>query len=128
MVKINKEFWEDKAKAFNIDKKHLEDFPATDFIQDIIDKYYEDLDNIFYEFLTKNGYKIDKPYKIEQIEAIKEDLARQDKFVDTITIEDFDFANNIAKRTIIPFFNRISLPLLETEKQEIIKAWKENNK
>lgn len=122
MVAINKKFWKDKAKSFNVD--NIEDIPETNFIQAIVDKYYEDLDNVFYEFLTKNGYKIDKPYKIEQIEAIKEDLARQDKFIDTITIEDFDFANNIAKRTIIPFFNRISLPLLETEKEEIIKAWK----
>ena len=68
---------------------NLEDFPQDNFLSNLIDKMQKDIDDMYYEFLTENGYKLDKPYNIQQIEEIKKDLEKQDKFIDYLEYTEF---------------------------------------
>lgn len=128
MVEINKDSWKNKGKTFNID--NIEQFDDINFIDKYVQQWQKDTDDMYYKFLTENGYKIDKPYNIEQIKQIREDLEKQDKFIDTIEwIETKNNEDNYnITRHIIPFFNSISNPLSEESKQFILDNWKEKNK
>lgn len=119
-----------KYAKINVNDIEQFEFENVNFIDDIVKSMQKDTEDMYYKFLTENGYKIDKPYNIEQIQQIKEDLEKQDKFIDTIEwIENkSDKDKYTIVRHIIPFFNKISAPLLEEDKQEILKSWKENNK
>ena len=124
-MKIDKNVFKKYAK---IDVKNLEEFENINFIDNLIEQMQKDLEDMYYQFLTKNGYKIDKPYKVEQIEAIKKDLESKDKFLDYL--EYTEFADNCtqAYHYVLPFFNSISNPLSEEAKNEIIEKWKEKNR
>ena len=115
-------------KYSKININNLEDFPKPDFISSLVEQVQKDLEDMYYKFLTENGYKLDKPYKVEQIKAIKEDLEKQDKFVDYL--EYTEFADNCTQafHYVLPFFNCISNPLSEKDKQELLEKWKEKNR
>lgn len=116
-MEIDKKIFE-KYNNFNINNiPDIED----NFINELVKQQAKDVDNMYCEFLEKNGYKIDKPYNIEQLKEIKEDLAKQDKFVDYL--EYTEFADNCTQvyHYVIPFFNSISNPLSEITRNEIIK-------
>lgn len=124
-------------KSINLDKfskyakiniENLDEFPEINFIDNLINQMQKDLDDMYYTFLTENGYKIDKPYKIEQIEAIKEDLESKGLFVDYLEYTEFKDNCNQAYHYVIPFFNSISNPLSEETRLEIIEKWKEKNR
>ena len=97
-----------KYKEINIDD--INKFEDINIIDKVIQKHIEDLDDSYFKFLTKNGYKIDKPYNIEQLKQIKEDLASKDKILDNIEWVEYkqDNDNDIILRHIIPFFNSIN--------------------
>lgn len=115
-------------KYAKIDIENLEAFDNINFIDNLVNQMTKDLDNMYYEFLTENGYKIDKPYNMEQLKQIKEDLVKQDKFVDYLEYTEFTKNCNQAYHYVIPFFNSISNPLSEETKNEIIEKWKEKNR
>lgn len=112
----------EKYSKLNID--NMEQFESLNFINEYIEQLIKDTDNMYCEFLEDNGYKIDKPYNIEQLNQIKNDLAEQDKFLDCFEYTEFSKDSSTAYHYIIPFFNRISNPLTEEEKQDIINRWK----
>ena len=126
-MELDKNIFKKYAK---IDIKNLEAFDSINLIDDVVKSMQEDTEDMYYKFLTENGYKIDKPYNMKQIEEIKKDLEKQDKFVDTIEwIENkSDKDNYTITRHIIPFFNRISNPLSEEDKQELLEKWKKENR
>ena len=113
------------TKIINVDD--LSDFPKENFITDLVNKMQKDFEDMYYEFLTENGYKIDKPYKMEQIEAIKNDLASKDKFVDYLEYTVFSENCEQAYHYIKPFFNSISNPISEETRNELIARWKKEN-
>lgn len=102
--------------------------PFKDIVNEYIQKVVENIDGMFYEFLTENGYKIDKPYNIEQLKQIKEDLASKDLFLDYIECREFNKNFSQMHHYMIPFFNHISYPLSEKARDEIIEKWKEKNR
>ena len=109
----------------NID--NLPDFPEISFIDSLVDKMRKDMEDMYCEFLTNNGYKIDKPYNIKQLEEIQKDLEKQDKFIDCLEYTEFSKNCEQAYHYIIPFFNSISNPLSEEDREFIIKKWKKEN-
>ena len=115
-------------KYAKIDIENLEAFDSINFIHNLVNQMTKDLDNMYYEFLTENGYEIDKPYNMEQLKQIKEDLAKQDKFVDYLEYTEFAENCTQAYHYVIPFFNSISNPLSEEARNEIIEKWKEKNR
>lgn len=120
-----KEISEKVFKPYTISVDNLESMPENNLIEECIRKFTEELDDIYYKFLTNKGYKIDKPYNIRQLEKIKEDLRSKDRFLDRIELTKYN--NDGIKVEIIPFLNCISNPLTEKEIQKIIEEWKENN-
>ena len=98
-MEINKEIFE-KYNKFDINNiPVIED----NFINELVEAQAKQIDNMYCEFLEENGYKIDKPYNIKQLKQIKEDLAKQDKFVDYL--EYTEFADNCTQvyHYLIPF-------------------------
>ena len=122
-----------KLKPEDIEKakgKAFEEFDTLyeQLIDKIVEAFYKDLDDAYYKFLTTNGYNIDKPYDMNQLEEIMRQLEKEDKFLDKLdyTI----YAKDCSKVTnyIIPFFNSISNPLSEEDKQELLEKWKKENR
>lgn len=105
--------------------KAVEDTGKLDNWENPISKYLQnitkDIDNALYEFLIKNGYKVDKPYNFEQLEELKKDLAKEDKFLDFVEVRKHE--GNGIKVQIIPFFNRFSHPISHEEVEEIMQEW-----
>lgn len=104
-------------------------FEDIDFINNHWQKWFEDLDNMWFEFLIENGYKVDKPYNIKQLENLRDDLAKEDKVLDYFEYLEYnDGKKGMAiTRHLIPFFNSISNPLTNEDKERIIERWKEQN-
>lgn len=85
MKKIKKEIFE--PYTLNIEGikiKDIEKWQVFDYVEECARKMAENQDNVYYEFLTKNGYKIDRPYNFKQLEEIKENLKKKDKSLDKI--------------------------------------------
>jgi len=125
-MEIDKEVFKKYAEIKVDDIEKIENLDFS-FIDNLYKEMQHDLDDMYYKFLTENGYKLDKPYKVEQIEAIKEDLAKQDKFVDYLEYTEFENNFTQAYHYILPFFNSISNPLTDEEKTEMLNRWKEIN-
>lgn len=118
----------DKYKEYaKINVENLPDFPEISFIDNLVTKMQKDIEDMYYEFLIQNGYKIDRPYKMEQIEAIKNDLESKDKFMDYLEYTEFSDNCEQAYHYIKPFFNSISNPLSEETRNELIEKWKKEN-
>lgn len=119
-----KKFNKDIDLSINPDNMYI---LSDNFINELVKQQAKDLDNMYCEFLEENGYKIDKPYNMEQLKEIKNDLIKKDKFVDYL--EYTEFADNCtqAYHYIIPFFNSISNPLSEEARNKIIEEWKKKN-
>ena len=109
--------------------KTVEDIGKLDNWENPISKYLQnitkDIDNALYEFLIKNGYKVDKPYNLDQLEELKKDLAREDKFLDFVEVRKYE--GNEIKVQMIPFFNRFSHPISHEEMEKIMQEWEESN-
>lgn len=118
----------DKYKKYS--EMNINNIPdiEDDFIGKLVEAQSKQIDKMYCEFLEENGYKIDKPYNREQLKQIKEDLEKQNKFVDYL--EYTEFADNCtqAYHYVIPFFNSISNPLSEETRNEVIEKWKEKNR
>ena len=97
-------------------------------IYDLINKQAKQLDETLCKFLQENGYKIDKPYNIKQLEEIRKDLERQDKFLNYIHYNEYSKDCSRVYYYIIPFFDRISNPLDEDYKQQLIEKFKKYHK
>lgn len=106
------------------------DFIEDTFIQHLVRVQKEQIDDALCKFLENNGYKIDKPYNVNQLEEIRLELAKQDKFVNFIDYTDYENKGDsvIACHYIIPFFDSISNPLDEDYKNELILKFKELHK
>ena len=84
----------------------------------------KEIDDMWYKFLTKNGYKIKKPYDLKQLEAIKNELTKQDKFLDYLEYTEFSENGQKVAHHLLPFFNCLSNPLNEDARNAIIEKWK----
>ena len=114
-----------KFKSTAINKEDLDMVSDNNLISDLVQQSIQEIDDMYYKFLTKNGYKIDKPYNINQLEEIVADLAKQDKFLDYLSY--VEYKNNTIISHLLPFFNCISNPLSEEAKEDIIRRWKNVN-
>lgn len=104
------------------------DFIDDSFIQHLVRVQKEQIDDALCKFLENNGYKIDKPYNINQLEEIRLELAKQDKFVNFIDYTEYEKDCTKAYHYVIPFFDRISNPLDENYKQQLIEKFKKYHK
>lgn len=88
------------------------------------------MDDCIIQFLNKNGYPIEEPYDAAKLKYIKADLESKDMYLDTIQYIDYEnLQTGKLTHYVIPFFNRISCPLSEDDKKELIEKYmKENNK
>lgn len=100
----------------------VEDY--SNFIGGIVNQMQKDIDDMWYQFLTKNGYKIKKPYDLKQLETIKNELAKQDKFLDYLEYTEFSENGQKVAHHLLPFFNCLSDPLNEDARNAIIEKWK----
>lgn len=112
---------------FSIDNIQDIENTSTSFIDKYVHKMRQDTENMLCEFLEENGYKIDKPYNTEQLNQIKKGLEKEDKFIDILEYTDYDFKNCEVIRYMKPFFNSISCPLSDTNREFLIERWKELN-
>ena len=105
--------------------EEVEDY--SNYIDGIVNQLQKDLDDMWYKFLTQNGYKIKKPYDLKQLQDIKDDLAKKDKFLDYL--EYTEVSNNGQKVThhLLPFFNCLSDPIDRNTREAILERWKERN-
>lgn len=127
-MEISKEL-KDKFKYYaNVNIHDLDDFPEFNLIHDLIVQTQRELEEAYFNFLNNNGYKIEKPYTIEQVEKIKEDLAKDDKFLDYIEYTEFSDNCTQAYHYILPFFNCISHPYTQKEKENLLESFKEFNR
>lgn len=101
---------------------------GSDFINELVRQQAENIDDMYCKFLIQNGYKIDKPYNIEQLKEIKKDLEKQDKFIDYLEYSEFSEDGSTLEHHLLPFFNSISHPLSQDMRENLIKDWKERNK
>lgn len=100
----------------------------NDYVNKLVEQQSKDLDNMCCEFLEENGYKIDKPYNIEQLKEIRDNLASQNKVLDWLAYTEFSKDCTQAYHYMIPFFNSICNPLTKETRNEIIEKWKEKNR
>lgn len=127
-MELSKEL-KDKFKYYaNVNIHDLDAFPELNLIHDLIEQTQKELEEVYFNFLNKNGYKLEKPYTIEQVEKIKEDLAKEDKFLDYVQYTDFDWKNNNAGHYILPFFNSLSHPYTQEERDHLLESFKEFNR
>lgn len=103
----------------------VEDY--SNFIDGIVNQMQKDIDDMWFNFLTKNGYKIDKPYNLKQLKAIKNELAEKDKFLDYLDYIEFSENGQKVTHHLLPFFNCLSNPLNEDARNAIIERWKKQN-
>lgn len=127
-MEISKEL-KDKLRYYaNVTIKDLDAFPEINLIDDLIEQTKRELEEAYFNFLNNNGYKIEKPYTIKQVEKIKEDLAKEDKFLDYVEYTEFDWDNNKAEHHILPFFNSFSCPYTAEERNYLLERFKEVNR
>lgn len=90
-------------------------------------------DTTIINFLNKNGFDLKQPISKDKLEIVSEKLKSEGKFLDTISYVDIpeDYGKDGSykvKHYIIPFFNSISNPLSEENKEFIIEGWKKKRK
>lgn len=104
------------------------EFIEDTFIQKLVKAQQEQIDDALCKFLEDNGYKIEKPYNTRQLEEIRIDLEKQDKFLNFINYTEYEKDCTKAYHYVIPFFDRISNPLDEDYKQQLIEKFKKYHK
>lgn len=104
------------------------EFIEDTFIQNLVKAQQEQIDDALCKFLEDNGYKIEKPYNPRQLEEIRIDLEKQDKFLNFINYTEYEKDCTKAYHYVIPFFDRISNPLDEDYKQQLIEKFKKYHK
>ena len=77
--------------------------------------------------MRSNGYDIQKPYDIKRIKEIKLELEKQDKFVDVLEYTDIDYKRCMVTYYYMPFFNSISHPLSNANREFLLEEWKKKN-
>ena len=101
--------------------------PIKSFTDEYIKYISKEIDNNLIEFLNKNGYQVEQPLNIQNLENIKEQLIKEDKFIDYLYIQNnFEVNDDNSfgiKCVIVPFFNRISNPLTEKDKDILREEW-----
>lgn len=108
-------------KPYPLSVDDIDAMTEINLIDKCIQQFAKDLDSVCCDFLISQGYKIDKPYNMEQLKEIKEDLAKKDRVLDTIEL--IRYEGNTIHAKVIPFLNCISNPLSENERQNILKKW-----
>lgn len=91
---------------------------ADEMFKELTNQIANNYDKTIIEFLEDNGYKVPDTITDEYLINLKQELKKQDKFLDTL--EYIKYEKNTATQYIIPFFNSISNPLSEKTKQEMI--------
>lgn len=99
----------------------------SNYIDGIVNQMQKDIDDMWFKFLTKNGYKIKKPYDLKQLQDIKDDLAKKDKFLDYLEYTEFSENGQKVTHHLLPFFNCLSNPLNEDARNAIIERWKKQD-
>lgn len=99
----------------------------SNYIYGIVNQMQKDIDDMWFEFLTKNGYKLDKPYNLKQLKAIKNELAEKDIFLDYLEYIEFSENGQKVVHHLLPFFNCLSNPLNEDARNAIIERWKKQD-
>lgn len=111
----NKEFNSINFKVDDIDK--IEGFKGG-LMENCIRSFASNIDNMMFEFLNEQGYKIEKPYTAEKAMKIKEQLDKDNKYVDYIEIMELEKERIITH--YIPYIFNKNRPL-QPEEIEIIK-------
>lgn len=110
---------EEKFFTFQVDD--IEGFEGG-LIEKMLKKRAEHIDNMLFEFLNKEGYKIEKPYTVEQVTKIKEQLDKENKYVDYIEVTQYK-KEKIVKH-YIPYIGDKDRPLSDKNKEFIIEKYK----
>ena len=69
---------------------------VDDFIENIVNIQAKNLDKSIITFLEENGYKVPDVITIGYLEELKNELAKENKFVHTLQWTEYDFKNNSA--------------------------------
>jgi len=110
-----------------------------EYTEDIVDSYInklfinsnKQLEDAIIKLLIQHGYKIEKPYKIEDVEKIKQELADEGLFVNYVYWWDYDKCKDgdlTCTMHYIVFFDSIHRPMTPDEKANIIKIYKKEDK
>ena len=123
-------YWDkEKFKKFINPQKIESDFyDFESFTNEMIEQQRKALEEVYCQFLQEKGYKIDKPYDIKQLEAIRNDLESKGEFLDCIDYCEFSDDNTTGYHYIIPFFNSISNPISDETRDEIIEKFKKTHR
>lgn len=92
------------------------------FIESIPRRIADVIDNMLADFLNEQGYKIEKPYTEEKVVKIKEQLDKENKYVDFIQLFELGEEKIIAHH--IPFIENKDKPLSQENREFIIEKYK----
>ena len=86
-----KESFFNKEKLFNFQVDRIDKIESfkDGIMEQAFKKIANDIDDMLFEFLNKEGYKIEKPYTVEQVTKIKEQLDKENKYVDYIEVTQY---------------------------------------
>lgn len=114
-----------KEKFFNFQVDDIDKIESLKggIMEQAFKKIANDIDDMLFKFLNKEGYKIEKPYTVEQVTKIKEQLDEENKYVDYIEVTQYK-KEGIVKH-YIPYIGDKDRPLSQANKdylaQEYIK-------
>ena len=114
----------------DLDDVNLDQDPVQNFIDSRWEQVTKLTDDALREFLNAHGYRISKPYKIEEIIKIRDELAAKDLFLDYLYYTDMEYDEYNYKfiEHVLPFFNSISNPLKPDERNRLLESFKQVNR
>lgn len=109
----------------NFNLHELEDEIKLPGFDSIINTMRSNIDDTLINFLKKEGYEVPKIITTEYVNNLKSKLEKEDRYLDIMEKVEYSEKSNgyYATQYLIPFFNCISNPLSEKDKEHIIEEY-----
>lgn len=93
------------------------------FIDEIAKEQSKNYDRAIIKFLQDNGYTVPKIITNDYLQQLKSELESKNQFLDVLEYTESHVEDNIyyADQYLIPFFNNLSNPLTQEERDRIIQ-------
>lgn len=109
----------------NFNLHELEDEIKLPGFNNIINTMRSNIDDTLINFLKKEGYEVPKVITTKYVNDLKSKLEKEDRYLDIMEKVEYDEKANgyYATQYLIPFFNSISNPLSEKDKENIMEEY-----
>lgn len=109
----------------NFNLNELEDEIKLPGFNNIINTMRSNIDDTLINFLKKERYEVPKIITTEYVNNLKSKLEKEDRYLDIMEKVEYNEKSNgyYATQYLIPFFNSISNPLSEKDKENIMEEY-----